>query len=308
MKGWVSSSVVQNWGHRLYFAPYTFQSPEADVVMEKINKDRIDGLEPYKIDPLIDTANITLLGVPVQTVDESGIVTNYAIDVFNKTNNKLLTINGAELTYPGLINLIKNRSKINIIFVIDGGNAMRNHFASLTNTIQGFENSVETIFNKQNIKYGSVVFRNPSSCGGRTAKMELTEDFRKLTGFLREQSKITSNCDRGNSEQPLFEGIGEATNLVKDVAKQTNLFVIVGSTGNLGGANPSQISSIARRVADVEGRMVMLQAYNSTQTTFNDFIVQSRKLVSSEAYYAAERRKFQLVKGEAFEINPTILI
>lgn len=300
VKGWVSSSVVQNWGHRLYFAPYTFQSPEADVVMEKINKDRIDGLEPYKIDPLIDTANITLLGVPVQTVDESGIVTNYAIDVFNKTNNKLLTINGAELTYPGLINLIKNRSKINIIFVIDGGNAMRNHFASLTNTIQGFENSVETIFNKQNIKYGSVVFRNPSSCGGRTAKMELTEDFRKLTGFLREQSKITSNCDRGNSEQPLFEGIGEATNLVKDVAKQTNLFVIVGSTGNLGGANPSQISSIARRVADVEGRMVMLQAYNSTQTTFNDFIVQSRKLVSSEAYYAAERRKFQLVKGEAF--------
>lgn len=300
IKGWVSASVVQNWGHRLYFAPYTFASPQADSVLTKINKDRIDGLEPYKIDPLLDTANITMLGLPVRAVDDSGIATHYAIDVFNKTNNKVLTINGAELTYPGLIKLIKNRSKVNIIFVIDGGNAMRNHFASLTNTIQGFENSVETVFNKQNVKYGSVVFRNPSSCGGRSAKLDLTEDFRKLVGFLRDQSKITSECDRGNTEQPLFEGIAQATNLVKDVAQQTNLFVIVGSTGNLGGANNSQLSSIARRVADVEGRMVILQAFNSTPTTFNDFIVQSRKLVSSEAYYAAERRKFQLVRGEAF--------
>lgn len=300
IKGWVSAALVENWGGRVYIAPTSFDHPEVDQAVDNINSNNLRTNGPYLIDPLQDTTKLILTGLPLLSATDQSMMTRYALDVYNKDNNKLLTINGSELTYPSFLNLIKNRSKVNVVFVIDGSGTMKNHFSSLLNTIQSFETMLTSTFNIRALKFGSIVYRNAADCGVSGGKLPLTGDYRQLMAFLREQSNLTSNCNLTNANQPVFQAMDDAVRLVTDVPQQTNLFVVIGTTGNDGGSNSMQSSSLARRIADVDGRLLMLQSHNRPANGYTDYITEARKLVSSEAYYAAERRKFQLVEGEAF--------
>lgn len=301
VKGWVSASVVENWGGRVYVTPGYFEEPDLNRAVETINTYNLNKNEPYAVDPLVDSTNLALSGIALPPSARSGnLSAMLPVNVYNKDSNKLLTINGSEMTFPAFLNLIKNRSKVNIVFVIDGGGTMKNHFNSLLSTIQSFESTVSSYFNPRAVKFGSVVYRQGNSCGVGMGRLPLTSDYRQLMTFLRTQAEAVANCRTSDDSQPVFAGLEQAVGLVADVPQQTNLFVVIGSTGNLGGTNSAQLSSLSRRIADVDGRLLVMQSHNRSASGYTDFIVDGRKLVSSEAYYAAEQRKFQLVEGESF--------
>lgn len=296
MKGWVSSNVVSNWGNKLYLAPISFVEESRVDGMQSVNS-RLD-LSPnlYTIEPLADTSNILLSAVALG----GNNMAYYSLPVFDKTTNRLTTINGSQMQYPSFLNLIKNRSKVNIIYVIDGGDAMKNRFAGLINTIQSFEKNIFDVFEPGDVKFGSVIYRSRNHCSLGNGELKLTKDYREVVSFLKEQATITASCRGGIDLQPYFNGIDQAVSLVNDVPQQTNLFVIIGSVGNDSDDSDARIPGLARKLAGVDARLLVMQSYNEPNKMFNDFIVQNRKLITSEAYYAAENRKFQSVQGEAF--------
>ncbi len=299
--GWVSSEVIQNWGSRLYLAPSNFSEPAVDKITEKVNKHASELPTGYRIDPLLDTTNITLLGLPILQSKDNSHTVAYAADMYDKMGNSLVTISGQEIRFSDFVNIIKNRQKINIVYVIDGSAVMKEHFSSLTNTIQSYEQIIGNYFNPVNIKYGCVVYRNVANCGTGNRNLPLTKDYRTLLDFLRNQVKATQECNLGISEQPFFLGLSDAVDLVANVPDQTNLFVVLGSTGNAGGASNAQISNLSKRIADVDGRLLIMQSFNDNATAFNNFIIQSRSLVLNSSHFSSERRRGQLVEGNVFK-------
>lgn len=299
--GWVSSEVIQNWGSRLYLAPSNFSEPEIDRIVEKVNKSATDLPTGYTIDPLLDTTNITLLGLPILESKSKQHTVAFAQDMYHKMENSLVTISGQEIKFSDFVTIIKNRQKINIVYVVDGSAMMKEHFSSLTNTIQTYENMIGNYFNPKNVKYGCVVYRNVANCGTGNRNLPLTKDYRSLLSFLKNQVKATQECNLGVSEQPYFLGLGDAVDLVSNVPDQTNLFVVLGSTGNIGGASNAQINNLSKRIAEVDGRLLIMQSFNDNSTAFNNFIIQSRALILSAAHFSSEKRKGQLVEGNVFK-------
>lgn len=298
--GWVSAEVIQDWGSRLYVAPSNFMDPQIDEIVNKVNNNASQLAVGYRIDPLLDTNNITLLGLPILQSNQNNHKVGYAVDVYDKMNNSLITINGTEIRFRDFLQMIKSRHKINIVYVVDGSAVMKEHFSSLTNTIQSFEQMIGEHFNRNNVKYGCVVYRSVASCGTGNRNLPLTNDYRALLDFLRNQVKATQDCKSGIYEQPFFLGMNDAVDLVANVPNQTNLFVVLGSTGNLGGATNAQISNMSKRISDVDGRLLILQSFNDNAPAFNNFIIQSRTMVMNSAYFSAEKRKNQLVEGDLF--------
>lgn len=67
----------------------------------------------------------------------------------------------------------------------------------------------------------------------------------------------------------------------------------MGSTGNSGGTNNYLINELSEQVALADARILALQVYSDFNQSFNDFVIQSRKLVSESAIRSAEYRKTQ---------------
>jgi len=294
--GWVASDAIHNWGERLYIAPATMDSYEqGDSVSMALNN--------VHIDPLLDVNDIILRSAPIVGNDGAGNYTiGVASDVYNKSNNKLITISGNALPYLTYLNLRKNIHKINVIFVVDGGSPMTKYFSGLTNTIQSFENIFNDYGKTHHINYGAVVYRGASDCvsSGVLTTPSVSPDYRKLMSFLVGEAKKTESCNGRIIQQPVFDGIKAGLNMLRSHKNETNLVVLIGSTGNESSSS-YQLNQVVDEFADVDARLLAIQMYSDYDQSFNNFVLQSKKLVSDAAVYSAQRKKRFLVNGEGLD-------
>lgn len=290
--GWIAADAVHSWGDRLYIAPSATDSYElSDSVSMALNN--------VHVDPLLDANDIILRAAPVIGDDGGNYTIGVASDVYKKTDNKIITISGAALTYPNYLTLRKNIHKINVIFVVDGGSPMTKYFAGLTNTIQSFENIFNEYGRGNKLSYGAVVYRGESSCptAGVSATPVLSPDYRKLMTFLTAEAKKTERCDSRVANQPVYDGVRAGLSLIKKHPNETNLIVLVGSTGNESSSN-YQLNTLVDEFAAADARLLAIQMYSDYDQSFNNFVLQSKKLVSESAVYAAKKKRRFLVKGE----------
>lgn len=296
--GWVSAEAVHSWGDRLYIAAKKTGSDDSTTAA--FNKGLPAG--SYVADPLLPQDNVILRALPVVANEDGNFKVGTAIDVYNKKDNTLLTINGSSLSFKDYILLRKNKNKINVVFVVDGGSAMTKYFAGITNTIQSFEN-IFNDFDRKNMSYGAVVYRASTGCSvSGISKSDVTPDYRRLMTFLTNEARNTERCNGAINEQPVFQAVGNAATLFKNKSNQTNLIVLVGSTGNIDDANEQQINQLSSEISKVDARILALQVYSDFNPTFNNFVIQSRKLVSESAIRSAEYRKNTMVKGEGLKV------
>ncbi|SES08962.1 type VI secretion system protein TssR domain-containing protein [Pedobacter rhizosphaerae] len=300
--GWVSADAIHNWGDRLYITatkPGNFDSDDSTALAIK---NGLSGGGNFVVDPLLPRENIILRSTPVIADNDGTYAIGIAEDVYNKKDNKLLTINGSALSYQEYLNLRKNRNKVNVVFVVDGGSAMTKYFAGMTNTISSFEGILNDFGKGTKVSYGGVVYRANGGCSvpGIFVK-PIQSDYRELMTFLSNQAKNTDRCNGEITDQPIFASITAGLNLFKTKKNETNLIVLVGSTGNSGGTNNYLINELSEQVALADARILALQVYSDFDQSFNNFVIQSRKLVSESAIRAAEYRKNTMVKGEGLK-------
>ncbi|MBS7566726.1 VWA domain-containing protein [Mucilaginibacter sp. Bleaf8] len=303
--GWIPADAVHSWGEKLYITAARPGYDTDDSTAMAINA----ALKPgspvagkFAFDPLIEPDQPLLRSLPVINTSSGANAGNMqvglAADVYDKSNNSILNIKGGHISYQDYLALRKNMRKINVVFVVDGGSAMRNYFAGLTSTIQSFEK----VFNSYNagnqIQYGAVVYRSESNCTtGGIEQQPFNSDYRQVVRFLDKQAAVTAGCAAATNSQPLFEGIGASVNMLASRRNQTNLIVLIGSTGN-GYYNNESIYNLASRVASADARILAIQVYSDYKPIYNDFVIQARKLVSESAVQAAERKKSRMVVGE----------
>ncbi|MFC4212422.1 type VI secretion system protein TssR domain-containing protein [Pedobacter lithocola] len=300
--GWVSAQTVHGWGERLYISAKKPGNYDVDdSTANAINK----GLAVstgFEVDPLLPAKNIILRSVPVLTAEDGNSKVGLANNVFNKKDNKILTINGSYLSYEDYVSLRKNKNKINVVFVVDGGSPMAKYYAGITNTIQSFENVFNDFGGGRTISYGGVVYQGATGCTvSGVSSSPLKDDFRQLMQFLTLQNSKVSQCDGKPNDQPVFQGIQAGLDLFKEKKNETNLIILIGSTGNSDGANNLTIRELARQTGKNDARILALQVYSDFEQSFNNFVIQSRKLVSESAIQSAEFRKGTMVKGEGLK-------
>ncbi|EDM34693.1 hypothetical protein PBAL39_14089 [Pedobacter sp. BAL39] len=290
--GWVACEAVHSWGDRLFISPKELSSRDQDDSVSMV-------LSSAKSDPLLDWDNVFMRSSPVMVANDGSLNVGVANDVYSKTNNKIITINGASLTYQNYLDLRKNIHKINVIFVIDGGSPMTKYFSGLINTIQSFENTFNDYGRNHKISYGAVVYRDGTNClaPGILKSPAVSADYRQLISFLSGEAKKTERCNGRVVQQPVYDGLTAGLELLKDHKNETNLVVLIGSTGNEGNSN-ARLNQLTSAFAQVDARLLSIQMYSDYDPSFNNFVLQSKKLVSNSAAYTAERKKRFLVKGE----------
>ncbi|WP_316804310.1 type VI secretion system protein TssR domain-containing protein [Pedobacter nototheniae] len=300
--GWVSADAIHNWGDRLYITSVKPGNYDVDDSTALAIRNGLGGGQNFVIDPLLQRENIILRSVPIIADNEGSYSIGIANDVYNKKDNKLLTINGSWLSYQDYLNLRKNKRKVNVVFVVDGGSAMMKYFSGMTNTISSFESALNDFGKGTNVSYGGVVYRGNNGCSVPGIFVNnIQGDYRELMAFLGNQAKNTDKCNGEVVNQPVFAAISAGLNLFKKKKDETNLIILVGSTGNTGGANNTLINQLSEQVAQTDARILALQVYSDFDQSFNNFVIESRKLVSESAIRTAEYRKNTTVKGEGLK-------
>ncbi|MBD1391646.1 type VI secretion system protein TssR domain-containing protein [Mucilaginibacter glaciei] len=300
--GWLPADAVHSWGNRLFIGSAkengNFDSDDsvANVINNAITYN--GAATRFVFDPLIDQDQPLLRSLPVLgTNGQTGkLQVGVATDVYDKSHNSIINLKGGHLTYQEYLSIRKNTHKINIVFVVDGGSSMRNYFSGLTNTIQSFENTFNLYDKGNQLSYAAVVYRGQTNCNaGGIVGESFNTDYRRIVKFLDKQAAVTSLCLAAPDSQPVFDGLRYALSMFKNHKNETNLIVLIGSTGN---ASADDLTDMSYQMAAADARLLAIQLYSDYNPIYNDFVIQSRKLVSQSAVLLADNKKKRMVIGE----------
>lgn len=313
--GWVSADVVHLWGSRLYVGMGRSKSTDNDSIAAKYFRDKLKPVSPdggnFEYDPLLDPGNQVFRTVPVVQSPGRTLTMPYrsaiADNVFDKSSNTVINIKGTRIDYNNYLHLRRFGNHVNVIFVVDGGSAMKDYLPGITNTIQNFED----VFGKKgysnyNYRFGAVVYRGTDGCVQSPGMnvFEPSDNFSRVVDFINKQATMTQRCNGAITEQPYYGGLQEAVKILKRYPMQTNIIVVAGSTGNniknTGGPSEDQL---VRGLAEVDARMLVFQVYNKFDPSFNNFVIQSRQLLERAAQLEADQKKLRMVKGEGLAVT-----
>jgi hypothetical protein len=294
--GWIASDAIQNWGQRLYISPAVIGSDvQTDSAAIMLNQEYAD--------PLLGRNDVILKSSPVISNTPAGHVLGKATDVYNKSQNTLITIDGSLLKYPDYLNLRKNIHNVNVVFVIDASSSMKKYFPGLTNTVQSLENVFNEFDKKNRLSYGAVVYRDIDNCSARGIERTdaIYPDYRKLMGFLSTQAEKTKQCNSNVTAEPLYEGVRTALDMFKTHDNETNLVILIGSVGD----STKHFKQLSERFGRENARLLTIQMYSEYNEWYNNFVLNAKKLVSESAIFAAKRKKAFLINGEGLNDKQT---
>ncbi|SHL17734.1 hypothetical protein SAMN05444266_102322 [Chitinophaga jiangningensis] len=311
--GWVSSEVVHLWGSRLYVGMGNTASYDNDSLTAKYFHDHLKPVTPdggnFEYDPLLPSDNPLFRMVPVVQHRGLGLNMPYrsavAHNVFDKSSNTVINIKGTRIDYNNYLRLRRFGNHVNVIFIVDGGSAMRDYLPGITNTIQNFED----VFGKKgyasyNYRFGAVVYRGNEGCVQSPGMnvFEPSDNFSRVVDFINKQATMTQRCNGLVNDQPYYTGLMEAVKILKRYPMQTNIIIVAGSTGNKH-ANGINEDMLVRGLAEVDARMLVFQVYNKFDPSFNNFVLESRQILEKTAQMEAEQKKLRMVKGEGLAVT-----
>ncbi|MDB5090003.1 MAG: hypothetical protein JWR09_3997 [Mucilaginibacter sp.] len=299
--GWIAADALHSWGDRLYIGSAKNANPKSDdSVAAYINQSMhaTGPVSPYFVfDPLLAPDEPLLRSIPVSPSANGNVTLSLATDVYDKKNNSILNIKGGHLQYKDYLDIRNNIHHINVVFVVDGGSSMHNYFSGLTSTIQSFEGIFNAHAKGNQLNYGAVVYRNSDCPPGGVQNMPFAADYRTLVKFLEKQSALTASCTAAVNNQPVFDGIRGALRMFKGHTNETNLVVLIGSTG---AADSTEYTTkqVANEVAAADARILAIQVFSDYNSIYNDFVIQARQIVSQSAVQLANQKKQRKDTGE----------
>jgi hypothetical protein len=304
--GWISKDLVKVWGTRALF---TFDG-------KAVNADHSLVSIPFYSDSsfLVNNSNKSPMMVVNDTFYNGGglmeniypfngfyktgnneglIKTAVLTDVLDRSHNEIYNVSGNKITYNEYKEIAKNNDHLNIIFVVDGGSDNAKYMTELYTILQKLELQIQeqSLFKK--VKIGSVVYKD-NYRGCKNAVLPLTPSFNAVSDFWSDQQKESFNCNDGNSEQAVFSGLSEASQLLYKSKDESNIIVLFGAAGN-NNAGGSSWGDVISKLSFVNARMLIFQSHSLSDPAFNNFVVQAKGLVLESAENIAELKKEKLV-------------
>lgn len=207
------------------------------------------------------------------------------------SGNKVFNVLGKPVYYNRYREIVKNSRRLNIVFVVDGGVTNRVYLPSVKSVLQDLQLYFDSTTYFTSTKFGAVIYKHTPCNNDTTANVQpLTGNYTNIVKFIEEKQQLT-NCGDASIYQPVNKGLVEAGNLLMPVKGETNIIIVVGTTGT---DSDNQADAIAA-ITKVQARLMYFQSINKSADAYNDFILAAEKQVIASAQNISELKKEKLV-------------
>ena len=289
-KGWMRQGLYTQWNDRLCFEPNfgrDVEGEEAAVFSEKTSARmfKSNGGTSRDLNPIWKEA----LGekrwapkkvrFPVIEMDRSYIATVGTISSFASSNGNVNTSEIDRITNQ--IDAIESKlRRINVVFVMDGTNSMRNYYQPMAKALTQAMSQNE--MQGTNIYFGAVVYRNyaDEKEGRLVDKKQLTQDYMSVANWLVGQECRSIGASH---YEAMYYGIETALDQMNWSKDNCNFLVLVGDAANANqDAKGKTLEGIAKKITDKGVNLVVFQANHLDHSAYHDFPLQVQKLMFNE--------------------------
>jgi len=253
--GWVPKTIILSWENRLCiepnfnpeaikereqqkFTPSIFLTPEDALAFKNDFKIVSDNQIKLK-DGLTERMPAYKKRMPVFEVNATDkiIRTGYITPVID--SNGTYAGDAQKIYNDAQVDLGKYR-KINLVFLMDGGEDMRPYLGDIKNAVNSFRKGMDAEMKQEfDIRFGAVIYKNykDDSCSfsgeGSVSKFFLSKDYDKLNSFIDAQS-LNISCSPTNSTRALKKGIYSALKVFEagKCDDESNYIIAIGSKGD----------------------------------------------------------------------------
>ena len=302
--GWISTSIVKELGQRLYVEDESIRNGEL-VFLDRQCKDTLE-IEPVEWHEINFYANNNppFQYAPVRSYQvDTGTVrfhTAFPSPLIDKSRMHVLNLNGNKIMYADFLKLEEDLRKLNIIFVFEGKERVLAEYPRLMSVVQNLQSITNTDDDPFRYKFGAVLsYREDARQNSRRIKSHgLTESFDGLLEFL------TAEMDSVENYQPITNaqawlGMRRAVEMMEEYPDETNLMIVIGESGY---ESEKADSIVARRIANVNGRIIGYQIFNEALSdNDNNFVLQIENMIENVALYDVPLRRERLVFTSQFK-------
>ncbi|XZF16261.1 type VI secretion system protein TssR domain-containing protein [Chitinophagaceae bacterium MMS25-I14] len=295
VSGWISSDALSIWGCKSACTippgtpePYPLQNGyEASATLtpailptDRYNRTTLENIFPIQGRP---SKNDTLLQL------------NYMNNILDYSKNKVYNVLGNPIYYQEYKKIISDGQKANVVFVLDAGSNNRLYFPSVTSVIQDLQMYFDTSALFRAYNFGAVIYKQ-SKCDQDTLPdiMPLTSNYNDIVHFIGAKQQLAA-CEDASSYQPLYKGLRDACGLLQPVSNETNIIILIGTTGTLSDEGHSSVNSIIGSISRAHAKLMFFQSVSKPSDAYNDFVLSAEKTVIGSAQSLSEAKKQKIV-------------
>jgi hypothetical protein len=252
--GWVDKGIITEWKQRLVLEP----NPQKMAALERRNKNVKPSLfgtqaeaEKFKLSGVADKPMWSqdlgeLVPQPAQkrfpiieTFPNGVIKTGLVSAVYDLYGNEVIK-SEEQVEIEKEYNTTRDKFRnVNIIFVMDGSELMRDYKASMYELVYNQVKLCEAKKNEDSpykFKLGAVIYRDASekNCPGEgdisIQQRKLTSDYPQFISFMN--NNIPHSCSDKDYYQYMYQGMETACRMLDGHEYETNMIVLMGSGGN----------------------------------------------------------------------------
>lgn len=282
--GWVSSHMISGWGNRSGIKIANRYPQTETAYVAKLSK--TDSLTGVKLsESAYRNPMHNIFPVDLSTGDrQKNSETKFFTNTLDHSKNSVLNIMGHSVMYDRYKEIARGGRKLNIVFALDAGNENLQTAQATKSVIQNLHMDMKKYDYYTDVNYGAVLYRK-NTCGDNINPSTLSPDFAQITNFIDEKITAMQACS-STGTQPMQEGLAAAANLLSTVPDQTNIIVVIGSTA----PSNARVRAV-QAVTQARARLVMFQSLSKPGSSYNDFVLESRDIVTQSAENIAELGK-----------------
>ncbi len=307
--GWVPQEVLQSVGQRVFV--------EADTVSQPPRPERLFATQSAALSQPADSvlksgqfstvswsslgAKFPVLGQCCALDSQLVLQTHALIPLLAKRDVPVLSVNGQRINNARLNQIQARNRMLNIVYVVEGSAALFPRWGELLNTIQFSITQLlaDTTSPFARIQTGGVVYHGTaleeSKRKSQINHLALSTDPARLLAFMgRNTPERPTGGNAGGLSQPIKLGVEQALKLLANHTDETNVLVLVGTTGDY--QEVAGWDTVLENLARTDCRIVAFQTYAYDNSLSNDFVLQAKELVLRAGQEGSQVKKSKLVR------------
>lgn len=303
--GWVPKNIILSWENRLCiepnFNPEAIKEREQQKFVPSIfltSEDALAHKNDFRVvnenqirlkDGLTERMPAYKKRMPIFEVNATDKIvrTGYITPVIDSTGT--FAGDGQKVYNDAQVDLAKYR-RINLVFLMDGGEDMRPYLGDIKNAINSFRKGMDAEMKQEfDIRFGAVIYKNykddtcSSTGDASVSKFFLTKDYEKLNNFIDGQS-LNISCSPINSTRALKKGIYSALKVFEagKCNDESNYIIAIGSKGDRFedySDQPFSDKELQRLFAKHAVNMFSFQYNRALTPEYSNYNMQFRELV-----------------------------
>jgi hypothetical protein len=293
--GWVHSSLIQDIGQLLHV---DFKSIPSDSVVfkGKAGEDTLN-IPTWRMDVSLGLSfqNPALKYSPALSYCETDSTVNFktgiSFPVVDQGDNYVFNVNGNKIMYSRFKEIEKDLLKLNVIFVFEGQKQVFDNYPSVVSAIQNLQPMFEKEDDIFQYKFGAVLaYREKGKAFPTVKSFNLTPSYTEVLDSMITAADYLKSYEPVAVQQ-MWQGLRKAVGMVEPYREETNILVVVGESGPTEWAD----STLVRRIADANCRVLGYQMYSVEENPGNNFVLQIENMIDHYAHWESIAKREKIV-------------